>query len=182
MWGIERWLHAFLARCYTEVSAWFYALTLFVTGEVSPNALSIGPWGDVETIWKLWGRNKSLASAQSNADSSKVQTRRLVTIPTGLSQQWNSPNHSWVLLFNACTSMPNCVMFVEDCGCVTFVSSLLEHYTALSRIKILYSWFRASWLCIDKIQQDATGCTYLFTASLHVSCVHHAHHQEYKKM
>ena len=31
---------------------------------------------------------------------------------------------------------------------------------------ILYSWFRASWLCINKIQQDATVCRYLFTASL----------------
>ena len=30
----------------------------------------------------------------------------------------------------------------------------------------LYSWFRSSWLCINKIQQDATLCRYLFTASL----------------
>jgi len=32
------------------VSAWFYALTLFVTGEVAPIARSVGPWGDAETI------------------------------------------------------------------------------------------------------------------------------------
>jgi len=31
---------------------------------------------------------------------------------------------------------------------------------------ILYSWFRASWLCINEIQQDATVCRYLFTACL----------------
>ena len=31
---------------------------------------------------------------------------------------------------------------------------------------ILYLWFRSSWLWIDKIQQDATVCRYLFTASL----------------
>ena len=30
----------------------------------------------------------------------------------------------------------------------------------------LYSWFRASWLWIHKIQQDATVCMHLFTASL----------------
>ena len=32
--------------------------------------------------------------------------------------------------------------------------------------QILYSRFRASWLCINKTQQDATVCRYLFTASL----------------
>ena len=32
--------------------------------------------------------------------------------------------------------------------------------------KILYSWFRASRLCINKIQQDATVYRYIFTASL----------------
>jgi len=31
---------------------------------------------------------------------------------------------------------------------------------------ILYSWFRASWPYINKIQRDATVCRYLFTASL----------------
>jgi len=31
---------------------------------------------------------------------------------------------------------------------------------------ILCPWFRASWLCISKIQQDATVCRYLYTASL----------------
>ena len=31
---------------------------------------------------------------------------------------------------------------------------------------LLYSRFRASWLCINKIQQDATVCRYLFTAKL----------------
>ena len=36
-------------------------------------------------------------------------------------------------------------------------------------------------ISINKIQQDATVCSYLFTASLHVSGVHRAHHQEYKK-
>ena len=32
-------------------------------------------------------------------------------------------------------------------------------------VAFLYSRFRASWLCINKIQQDATVCRYLFTAS-----------------
>jgi len=38
-------------------------------------------------------------------------------------------------------------------------------------------------LAINKIQQDATVCRYLFTASftVHVSGVHRARHQEYKK-
>jgi len=30
----------------------------------------------------------------------------------------------------------------------------------------LYSWFRASWLYINKIQRDATVCRCLFTAKL----------------
>ena len=32
--------------------------------------------------------------------------------------------------------------------------------------RILYSWFRASWLYINKIQRDATVCRCLFTAKL----------------
>ena len=47
----------------------------------------------------------------------------------------------------------------------------LELETGVRKIsgKILYSWFRASWLYINKIQQDATVCRYLFTAkSLYV--------------
>ena len=31
---------------------------------------------------------------------------------------------------------------------------------------ILYSWFRESWPCINKIQRDATVCSCLFTAKL----------------
>ena len=31
---------------------------------------------------------------------------------------------------------------------------------------LLYSWFRASWLYINKIQHDATVCGRLFTAKL----------------
>ena len=42
-------------------------------------------------------------------------------------------------------------------------SSMLHHMNITC---ILYSWFRASWLYINKIQQDATVCRYWFTASL----------------
>ena len=40
------------------------------------------------------------------------------------------------------------------------------------------------WFYINKIQQDATVCRYLFTAKLlkHVSGVHRTHHQEYIKL
>jgi len=41
-------------------------------------------------------------------------------------------------------------------------TKLVNHWTKW----ILYSWFRISWLCINKIQQDATVCRYLFTAGL----------------
>ena len=40
-------------------------------------------------------------------------------------------------------------------GCIQFQTNLW----------FLYSWFHASWLCINKIQQDATVCRDLFNAS-----------------
>ena len=40
------------------------------------------------------------------------------------------------------------------------------------RIYLLQNhWFRASYLYINKIQQDATVCTYVFTAKSLVPCI-----------
>ena len=35
---------------------------------------------------------------------------------------------------------------------------------------------------VEEIERDATVCRYLFTAKLHVSGLHRAHHQEYIKL
>ena len=49
--------------------------------------------------------------------------------------------------------------------------------------RILYSWFRASSLYINKIQQDATDAgIYYCRLTLHVSGVHRTHHQEHIKL
>jgi len=48
---------------------------------------------------------------------------------------------------------------------------------------ILYSWFRASSLYINKIQQDATNAgVYYCKITLHVSIVYRTRHQEYIKL
>jgi len=48
---------------------------------------------------------------------------------------------------------------------------------------ILYSWFRASSLYSNKIQQDATDAgIYYCKLTLHVSGVYRTHHQEYIKL
>ena len=50
--------------------------------------------------------------------------------------------------------------------------------------EILYSWFRASSLYINKIQRDAAVCMCLLTAKLlyMFSGVYRTHHQEYIKL
>ena len=48
---------------------------------------------------------------------------------------------------------------------------------------ILYSWFRASYFYINKFQQDATVCRYLFTAksvSTYFGCPSHPSSGEHK--
>ena len=51
---------------------------------------------------------------------------------------------------------------VEVCAQLVHFMWITQHY----RIEILYSWFRASWLYINKIQRDATVCRCLFIAKL----------------
>jgi hypothetical protein len=78
----------------------------------------------------------------------------------------------WCGRSQSCNQVPATHM---QCMCVNkkTVKNSLKSRTLMQKcggVKVKkwlsYSWFRASWLYIYKIQQDATVCRYLFTANL----------------
>ena len=75
-------------------------------------------------------------------------------------------NKNSLYVFILIGTVKNCTeqkMAVNVCH---FVGMCVNSELVTSNVRILYSWFRASWLCINKIQRDATVCRCLFTVKL----------------
>ena len=63
------------------------------------------------------------------------------------------------------------------------INQEIRKYRKIYDLFLLYSWFRASSLYINKTQQDATDAgIYYCKLTPHVSGVYRTHHQEYIKL